>query len=351
MNASFNSNIEISNIKFSFLTSKIVCIGTPRLHEYLKCRSESLKIKSVLLDFDRRIDAFYDSSEFWQYNMFNHHFFAGPEAKVKFSDFLKEGPNEKCCLVTDPPFGCRTEPLAHTIRTISIEYKRTNNLLDMLPVLWIFPYFMENYIQFEMPEMEMLDYKINYTNHDTYHDGQKGRKQGSPVRIFTNIPLTLVKLPANEGYRYCPKCKRSVHIANVHCRICKRCPSKNGSTYVHCALCDNCVKPTYKHCTNCIRCTQVEGHQCDEFQMNLTCDICFGKGHNELNCLKWTAMAGRNLNNLIKLKKKAENKRKRLCLICLNVGHREKKCTRRRELLKEEYFLSIPKNIVNSNKK
>lgn len=281
--------------------------------------------------------------------MFNHHFFAGAEAKAKFLNFLQEKPNEKCCVITDPPFGCRTEPLAHTIRTIAVEYKSVNKSLSMLPVFWIFPYYMETYIQNEMPEMEMLDYKINYTNHDTYHSGQNGRKHGSPVRIFTNVPLASVKLPAAEGYHFCPKCRRSVDAGNKHCSSCRKCPAKNGSTYVHCALCDNCVKPSYKHCMNCMRCTQVEGHQCDEFQKNLTCAVCLARGHNEFNCTEWTNLSGRKLNNLIKLKKKAENKGKRLCFVCLKVGHRERNCLKRGNLLHENVFLSAAENVVSSN--
>lgn len=280
--------------------------------------------------------------------MFNHHFFAGSTAKAKYLDFIREHqPNTKCCVVTDPPFGCRTEPLVHTLRTIAQDYKEINGFLQILPVLWIFPYYMENYIQKEMPEMQMLDYKINYTNHDTYHSGPNGRKQGSPVRIFTNVPLDRIKLPVVEGYRYCPKCCRFVDMANKHCKICRICPSKNGSTYVHCTLCDACVKPTYKHCANCMRCTQVQGHQCTEFQLNLTCAICLNRGHNELNCVKWLTHMGRKMNNLIKLKKKAEMKGKRLCFVCLNVGHREMNCTKRQTALEERTFLGITENIFS----
>lgn len=304
-------------------------------------------MKSVLLDFDHRLAAFYDSSEYWHYNMFNHHFFAGVEAKQRFLTFLKEGPNEKCCLITDPPFGCRTEPLAYTIQFAINEHRMLNGYLNILPAFWIFPYYMENYVRAEMPQMEMMDYKINYTNHDTYHDGHKGRKQGSPVRIFANIPLNLVKLPASEGYRYCSKCKRSVDSTNVHCNICQRCPSKNGSTYKHCGLCAMCVKPNYKHCSVCNRCTQIDGHNCVEFQRNLNCFICYQRGHNELNCVKWLNIAGRNLMSMKKRCIQANKKNRKLCFICLKVGHNEKKCTKRIELLKEQIFFNVRTNIVN----
>lgn len=300
------------------------------------------------MDFDRRLAAFYGSSEYWHYNMFNNFFFAGAEAKQRFHAFLNEGETEKCCLVTDPPFGCRTEPLAYTIQSLTTEYKQINGHLSLLPVFWIFPYYMENYVRGEMPQMEMMDYKINYTNHDTYHDGQKGRKQGSPVRIFTNASLHLIKLPASEGYRYCSKCKRSVDSVNVHCAICKRCPSKNGSNYRHCTLCAVCVKPNYKHCTTCNRCTQSDGHKCVEYQANLTCYICYEKGHNELNCTNWLNIAGRSLAKVKKLCMKANKKNRKLCLVCLKMGHNERMCAKRNELLNEERFLNVFANIVNS---
>jgi hypothetical protein len=55
--------------------------------------------------------------------------------------------------------------------------------------MWIFPYFMEMYVTKFMPELQMIDYHIGYENHEVYNNdkGGKGRKQGSPVRIFTNI--------------------------------------------------------------------------------------------------------------------------------------------------------------------
>lgn len=324
-------------------------MGTPRLHEYLKSNHNSLGIKSALLDFDKRLQPFYDSTEYWHYNMFNHHFFAGPDAKRKFHAFLREGANENACLVTDPPFGCRTEPLAHTIQTIADEYKRVNDFLNILPVFWIFPYYMESYVRCVQPQMEMVDYKVNYTNHDTYHDGDKGRKQGSPVRIFTNVPLNVVRLPTSEGYRFCVKCKRWVDGVNLHCGACKRCPSKNGSTYIHCKLCDICVKPTYKHCTNCNRCTQVAGHHCTEYQKNITCAICHKKGHIEVDCMEWIRVSGKNVNALNKMRKKAEKVGKKLCLVCLKMGHNEKYCTKREILLKESYFLDKLTNILNTN--
>lgn len=90
-------------------------------------------------------------------------------------------------MITDPPFGGRTEPIIFTLNSINDLYKKINNLEEELPVFWIFPYFMEPQIVNTMSNFRMLDYKVDYDNHQAFQDGPKGRKQGSPVRIFTNI--------------------------------------------------------------------------------------------------------------------------------------------------------------------
>lgn len=90
-------------------------------------------------------------------------------------------------LITDPPFGGRVEPLAFTLTTINDEYKNVNKIKDDLAMFWVFPYFMEPQILNSLPNFSMLDYKVLYDNHSSFQNGPKGRKQGSPVRIFTNV--------------------------------------------------------------------------------------------------------------------------------------------------------------------
>lgn len=92
-------------------------------------------------------------------------------------------------LITDPPFGGRTEALAHTFSTINEQYKKLNKSKIDLAMFWIFPYFMEPHIINLLPDFCMLDYKVEYDNHKLFQNGPKGRKQGSPVRIFTNVNL------------------------------------------------------------------------------------------------------------------------------------------------------------------
>jgi hypothetical protein len=78
---------------------------------------------------------------------------------------------------------------------------------------------------------------------------------GTVQSVFSLMPL-----PENEGYRYCPPCERWVAATNLHCSLCAACPSKDGRTYRHCTPCGRCVKPTYEHCPQCKRCFLAGGH-------------------------------------------------------------------------------------------
>jgi len=266
----------------------IICIGAPRLHDYIRNRGNK---KSLLLDIDKRFQPFYPE-EFCHYNMFNNYLFNGKKDEDKLELFLKNGnKDEKShhCLFTDPPFAARTELLTNTIRIICSIYFRMNHKL--LPVFWIFPYFNECHIQKYMPEMEMLDFQVTYMNHHAFNNEYKGRKEGSVVRIFTNISQNLIKYPPSlTDYRFCKACRRFVSISNVHCNFCKICPSKNGATYRHCKSCRKCIKPNYKHCGTCDRCT-VTSHDCKVFQRHQECKKCREKGHVEKYC-----KSVRNLN-------------------------------------------------------
>lgn len=255
-------------------------------------------------------------------------------------------------LFTDPPFGCRTELLAATIKTITQRYQSFNALSQrILPTMWIFPYFMETYIHQVMPEMQMAAYRVNYTNHSSYHEASDkgGRKQGSPIRIFANIPLNLLTLPASEGYAWCAPCRKWRAADEKHCLKCGDCSSKNGALYVHCELCAECVKPNYRHCERCNRCTQVSGHSCDNYETHLTCWICGKKGHNERKCTSW--LTGRGLKILRKYNHMKKSKRcaqRRLCLVCGGHGHNERRCLKRGELLYERTFMQEVFNIFNT---
>uniref|UniRef100_W8C4Y5 Zinc finger CCHC domain-containing protein 4 n=1 Tax=Ceratitis capitata TaxID=7213 RepID=W8C4Y5_CERCA len=314
--------------------NKVICMGAPRLHAYL--RNEHPEIRSFLLDFDHRMYFFYHDYDYAWYNMCNNHFFDQAQ-HLQFEKFLKCEPNDKLLIFTDPPFGCRTEPIAGTLRQLTREYNKINKLPHTpLPIFWIFPYFSEHYIQQEMPQMHMCDYKVNYTNHKEYTDvGDKSRKLGSPVRVFTNIPLEVLHLPVEEAYKYCVQCERYTALENRHCNKCGKCPSKNGSTYRHCELCGCCVKPNYVHCKNCRRCTQAEEHNCEMYQANQRCWICQEKGHTEMNCEEWLNYCG--ASRLVY----GQNDKVITCLICRKKGHNERNCKQRSKYLEEVTFMGV----------
>lgn len=87
----------------------------------------------------------------------------------------------------DPPFGGRTEPMAQTLNAIQAEYQAANDTTKKIPVYLFFPYFNEPQILNTMPDFRMADYKVDYDNHELFRTA--GRAFGSPVRIFTNVPL------------------------------------------------------------------------------------------------------------------------------------------------------------------
>lgn len=292
---------------------KIICMGTPRLHDYI--RNKRPKIKSILLDIDDRFEAFNQPESFVKFNMFNSYFFRCSGDEIKLINFLKDdqSANSQHCVFSDPPFAARTELLTESFRKISSDFNRINSHHKKLPIFWVFPYFNEQHVKREMPEMEMMDFQVRYMNHKTYHDEYKGRKAGSPVRIFTNVDLKLIKYPSRfTNYRFCSPCKRSVSINNHHCDVCKACPSKNGSTYRHCQDCITCVKPNYVHCSTCNRCVSKLNHDCIIYQKHQECWMCGDRGHVEKNCV---------------LMKKFKRRKDGSCIVCKGkLKHNLRKC-------------------------
>jgi hypothetical protein len=72
-----------------------------------------------------------------------------------------------------------------------------------IPTLIFLPYFLGVRLMSALPSLRMMEYRVNYTNHPSYHASGRKSSRGSPVRIFTNINPAVFKLPLNEGYRLC----------------------------------------------------------------------------------------------------------------------------------------------------
>ncbi|KAJ8382192.1 hypothetical protein SKAU_G00029700 [Synaphobranchus kaupii] len=266
--------------------NKVLCVGTPRLHELIKIRNQETGrevLTSLLLDIDFRYAQFYSEEEFCHYNMFNHHFFNRERAEAVFNAFLHEEGHEKVVLVTDPPFGGLVKPLAHSFSQVSDTWKTLQSPgsgSQEMPMVWIFPYFFESRILECFPSFSMLDYQVDYDNHPLYKHGKTGRKQ-SPVRLFTNLcPLNIV-LPGDEGYRLCSICERYVSSGNRHCPICNACTSKDGRAWRHCTQCNKCVKPSWLHCPVCDHCA-LPDHPCGRGPTG--CFTCSSLRHKRRAC-------------------------------------------------------------------
>ncbi|KAL4660932.1 zinc finger CCHC domain-containing protein 4 isoform X1 [Arapaima gigas] len=267
---------------------KVLCVGTPRLHELIKLRNLEAgnePMRSLLLDIDFRYTQFYTEDEFCHYNMFNNHFFSGEAAIGVFNAFLNEEDGAKVVMVTDPPFGGLVKPLAHSFSQISETWRAlqtSENTSHEMPMFWIFPYFFESRILECFSTFSMLDYQVDYDNHPLYKHGKSGRKQ-SPVRLFTNVCPRDVILPEEEGYRFCSICERYVSSGNKHCTACNACTSKDGREWRHCSLCSKCVKPTWLHCPKCNRCALPE-HPCGSGEDPEKCFLCGSPGHKRRAC-------------------------------------------------------------------
>ncbi|XP_076759047.1 rRNA N(6)-adenosine-methyltransferase ZCCHC4 [Xylocopa sonorina] len=288
------STEDIVNILVKLGAKQLLCIGTPKIHEYVLENHED-KISSLLLDLDGRFHNFFGPLNYCWYNLLNNHFFHQDSMHV-FKDFIMQNNGKDTYLICDPPFGSRVEPISWTIKRISDLHKKWNNIEDeddRLKIIFIFPYFMESIIKQKsnppgisggLKDLKMTDYKVSYDNHALFRTDNKTAKLPSPIRIFTNISLNLVELPKSQGYKYCKKCKKWIAKENKHCKVCKECTSKNGFTYKHCDICERCVKPNWEHCETCKRCVAVN-HSCGQKpKITGKCFKCNELGHTEKEC-------------------------------------------------------------------
>eukprot|EP00092_Neocalanus_flemingeri_P002026 GFUD01002163.1.p1 GENE.GFUD01002163.1~~GFUD01002163.1.p1 ORF type:complete len:515 (+),score=148.04 GFUD01002163.1:179-1723(+) len=243
----------------------VLCVGCPSVFE---CLPDNISSNSLLLDLDPRFLSFYTSQNFLWYNFFNGHFFHGEKSSIIFRDFLISC--DKLLILLDPPFGAKTELISHSLERITSQLEMLS-ISATVSTIWVFPYFMERQLKQHRFNLVMSDYRVTYSGHVQFSAKDSteapatpgARKLGSPVRLFTDIALSALQLPASEGYRLCAECSVWVAAENRHCDQCGVCTSKDGRTYVHCDDCKRCVKPTYTHCKGCDRCKLPE-HKCGE---------------------------------------------------------------------------------------
>ncbi|KAK3728056.1 hypothetical protein RRG08_022108 [Elysia crispata] len=276
----------LSSIERFTCYTHVLCVGAPRIHEEIQLRRKrgDTTLTSMLLDLDERYAQLYPPALFAKYNMFNHHFFENC-GKKRLKRFLTAG-SHGVLLLTDPPFGGMVEALSQSFIKISQMWEETvasgspEETDISIPLMWIFPYFLENRIVNNLPSLSMLDYKVDYDNHNLFNNNHK--QKGSPVRIFTNILPAKFPLPKEDGYWFCEPCQRFSSKENQHCKDCGTCPSKDGTTYNHCDACLKCVKPSRFHCFKCGVCV-MKDHQCGKI-LPAGCHICGDPSHKRRDC-------------------------------------------------------------------
>ncbi|XP_074598957.1 rRNA N(6)-adenosine-methyltransferase ZCCHC4-like isoform X2 [Brevipalpus obovatus] len=214
--------------------TRLISIGCPTIHERIQCQRNKLKIESILLDIDPRYSQFYLRKQFMLYNMFNHFFFEGKESQRKFENFLRQCSPGGTCILIDPPFGGLIQAIARSVDKIHSRWirmhwpKRNNFFVDRnlntggyeLGLMIFLPQFCESKAIQYLRGTQMTDYQVEYNHHTTCRDCSCKIKVGSAIRMFTNIRQNLIKMPPEEGYRFCEKCDRFVCGKNRHCPLC-----------------------------------------------------------------------------------------------------------------------------------
>ncbi|XP_026370322.1 rRNA N6-adenosine-methyltransferase ZCCHC4 isoform X2 [Ursus arctos] len=249
--------------------TRVLCVGTPRLHELIRLKSSGEKksnIKSLLLDIDFRYSQFYMEDSFCHYNMFNHHFFDGKAALEVCRTFLQEDKGEGVIMVTDPPFGGLVEPLAVTFKKLIAMWK-------------------EGQSQAVTKNYPCSGFSLIFLNPES-------------VSFFQASACWIT--------RFCASCQRYVSLENQHCEHCNSCTSKDGRKWNHCFLCKKCVKPSWIHCSICSHCA-LPDHSCGGPRDG--CFICGQLDHKRSTCPK--IATSKKVNKAVrKQKQRKSNKMK-----------------------------------------
>ncbi|KAF6028566.1 ZCCHC4 [Bugula neritina] len=120
---------------------KVLCIGTPSIHEHIKHSGKHKSVATFLLDLDVRMRQFH--KDYAHYNMFNHHFYEAAEEE-RFHQFMAS--SKSLLIIIDPPYGGLVQALSVTLKKIvaTSSCKSVSRLL-------FFPYFMEPQVEKHLP--------------------------------------------------------------------------------------------------------------------------------------------------------------------------------------------------------
>lgn len=250
-----------------------ICIGTPKIHDFLTRRktensSKTQNWNSILLDIDDRFQLIFPET-FVRFNMFNCHFFEKSDQFLNLAS--KFDPDQPILVLADPPFGGVTSAFVDSL------VKLKNEILPgvELKMAYLFPNFFEREIVQAFSKLETklepVNFIVDYENHPKFLNKLTGHKS-SPVRIFTDVKLDaqilenldskfLTDLNSEKVVKFCKNSKQLEFIGSQFCKICQKSYGHANSKFRHCHLCQICVKEKWRHCKKCVKC-QPEYHNC-----------------------------------------------------------------------------------------
>ncbi|KAI6650630.1 Zinc finger CCHC domain-containing protein 4 [Oopsacas minuta] len=273
-----SSTLQVINDNISELgVKRVICIGTPTLHESILSDS-SRDVCTFLLDLDPKYGQFFNPNLYQRFNLFNTHFYSSNGA-VKLQNFISSTELSLVLVVLDIPFGAKVDVIYSSLQRLwKLVGWNESVLTGGVPTLWIFPYFNGTEI-IQKTNFCMLQYRVKYE----YKYAKC--KRGSPVRIFTNIPIQQFKLPTRSNeYKFCEDCNMFVFTNASHCSKCNSCESADGCSNHHCDTCGKCVKESFKHCLRCRVCHPVNVACLAPEDTRSKCHICKDYSHKRRQC-------------------------------------------------------------------
>lgn len=156
--------------------------------------------------------------------MMNFHFFDEDDKSQKLTRFFQmpSSTPKKIAIFLDPPFSAFIPILSFFVKKLFLHISQIGNSSETKINLFLFfPYYEEEKIKkkFFLEEFYMSDYQVNYQNHKKFKSNKAD--QASPIRIFTNLKLSMLNLPKPD-YWFCKTCQKFTFLNNVHCLLCDR---------------------------------------------------------------------------------------------------------------------------------
>ncbi|TGZ68417.1 hypothetical protein CRM22_004258 [Opisthorchis felineus] len=175
-NAQYLYSLDTLNELYSLLHQLniqfVVCVGCPRLHEFIQLerRIRGQKIDSYLLDIDFRLQYFH-KRHFSRYNMVNNYFFSS-EHRSQFQQFCQHMDGNGL-IFCDPPFAAPLRLLLDQLARLGDMLPTTDTPVNhggmnsdrhgFFPVMITLPHFFDRKLKKINPLFTLLDYKVGWS--------------------------------------------------------------------------------------------------------------------------------------------------------------------------------------------